>query len=251
MSLAGKVALVTGATSGIGRQIALAVAREGASVAVVGRNAERGAATVSEVAAAGGDSFFVPADSMRTEDLDTMVERVLDRWGRLDLAVNNAGAEQRATNIVETDDAEMERVIDTDLKGCWRALRRQIPPMRRQGGAIVNISSFWGVVGMAGGSSYAAAKGGIIALTRAVAAEEGLNGIRVNTVSPGAIRTAMLDRVVVDAALDIDTWARDRTMLGRTAGPEEVAEAVLFLLTDRSSYMTGQNLLLDGGYTVM
>lgn len=246
-----KVALVTGATSGIGREIALAVAREGARTAVIGRNAERGGEVVRAIEAAGGDAMFVAADMTKPTDLDAMIEAVSGRWGRLDYAVNNAGAEQTSTLIVDTPDEEMERIIDTDLKGCWRALKRELPAIRRQGGAIVNISSFWGVVGMSGGSSYAAAKGGIIALTRAVAAEEGVNGIRVNTVSPGAIQTAMLDRVVEAAGLDINAWAKDKTIVGRVASPREVADAAVFLLSERSSYMTGQNLMLDGGYTVI
>jgi len=153
--------------------------------------------------------------------------------------------------IGDTEIAEMNRVIDINLKGCWLSMRAELPQLRLSRGSIVNIASFWGETGMAGGSSYAAAKGGIIALTRAIAAEEASAGVRVNCISPGAIRTAMLDRVVNDTGLDIDDWARERTLAGYVAEADDVAKLALFLCSEDSRYLAGQNFLLDGGYTVI
>lgn len=248
----GKVALVTGATSGIGRDTASAFAREGARVVAVGRNEERGAETVRMIGEAGGEVAFVRADISKAVEVKAMVARALELYGRLDYAVNNAGLEQTSTAITETADEEMERIVDNNLKGTWLSLKYELPALREHEGAIVNISSFWGVVGMIGGSSYAATKGGIIALTRAIAAEEGASGIRVNCISPGAIQTGMLDRVVEAAEqLDIQQWAKEKTVVGRVAEAREIADAAVFLCSDRAGYITGHNLMLDGGYTII
>lgn len=248
----GKVALVTGATSGIGRDTASAFAREGARVVAVGRNEERGAETVRMIGEAGGEVAFVRADISKAVEVKAMVARALELYGRLDYAVNNAGLEQTSTAITETADEEMERIVDNNLKGTWLSLKYELPALREHEGAIVNISSFWGVVGMIGGSSYAATKGGIIALTRAIAAEEGASGIRVNCISPGAIQTGMLDRVVEAAEqLDIQQWAKEKTVVGRVAKAREIADAAVFLCSDRAGYITGHNLMLDGGYTII
>ncbi len=246
-----KVALVTGATAGIGRATAIGFARAGAAVVVAGRSRERGEAVVSEITGEGGRAVFQAIDIAEAASVRTGVQAAGAWLGRLDYAVNNAGVEQTSTLLCDTDDEEMHRIIDTDLKGTWLCLKSEAPLVRAQGGAIVNMSSFWGEVGMAGGSSYAAAKGGIIALTRAVAAEEAAHGVRVNCVSPGAIQTPMLDRVVGAAQLDIQQWAKDRTLIGRVAAAEEVADLALFLCSSKSAYMTGQNLLIDGGYTII
>lgn len=248
----GKVALVTGATSGIGRDTASAFAREGARVVAVGRNEERGAETVRMIGEAGGEVAFVRADISKAVEVKAMVARALELYGRLDYAVNNAGLEQTSTAITETADEEMERIVDNNLKDTWLSLKYELPALREHEGAIVNISSFWGVVGMIGGSSYAATKGGIIALTRAIAAEEGASGIRVNCISPGAIQTGMLDRVVEAAEqLDIQQWAKEKTVVGRVAEAREIADAAVFLCSDRAGYITGHNLMLDGGYTII
>lgn len=218
----------------------------------VGRNEERGAETVRMIGEAGGEVAFVRADISKAVEVKAMVARALELYGRLDYAVNNAGLEQTSTAITETADEEMERIVDNNLKGTWLSLKYELPALREHEGAIVNISSFWGVVGMIGGSSYAATKGGIIALTRAIAAEEGASGIRVNCISPGAIQTGMLDRVVEAAEqLDIQQWAKEKTVVGRVAEAREIADAAVFLCSDRAGYITGHNLMLDGGYTII
>ena len=243
--------LVTGAASGIGRATALAFAELGADVVVADRDVSQGLAVGAEIMANGGRAAFVEVEISHGPSVKAMVERALERFGRLDFAINAAGVEQTSTLLADTDDAEMHRVIDIDLKGTWLCLKHQAPALRARGGAIVNIASFWGEVGMAGGSSYAAAKGGIIALSRAIAAEEAVHGVRVNCVSPGAIRTPMLQRVVGAATLDIDQWAKERTLVGRVAEAAEIAQTCLFLCSQGATYMTGQNLLVDGGYTII
>ncbi len=248
-----KVAVVTGATAGIGREIAVAFARHGAGVAVAGRNRERGEETVSKIEEEGGKAFFVEVDISRADSVSNLFRTAAEIFGGVDFAINNAGIEQQTLMITETPDEMMADTVDTNLKGTWLCLKYALPEIRKRRGAIVNISSFWGVVGMVGGSAYTATKGGIIALTRAVAAEEGVakTGVRVNCVSPGAIQTAMLDRVVKDAHLDIAEWVKEKTMLGRIGTPSEVADAVIYLASSASSYISGENLMLDGGYTAM
>lgn len=242
------VALVTGGATGIGLATARRLASSGARVIIAGRGLSGGQQVADELP--GGLGTFQQMDVSDASSITTAVEAVAKAHGRLDLAVLNAGTEQRNTLLTETTDDEMARIIDTDLKGTWLSLKRLLPHIRASQGSIVTVASFWGEVGMPGGSSYAAAKGGIIALTRAVAAEEGPNGVRINCVSPGAVDTPMLRRVVEETGLDIDAWARELTMIGRVSLPEEIADAIVFLLGPTGGSLTGQNLLLDGGYTV-
>lgn len=249
--LAGSVALVTGAASGIGAAVAQLFAAEGAAVVVADRDRAGAQAVVAGIMATGAQARSIVADIRDPEAVAAMVAEAAAAFGRLDACVNAAGVEQTPTLIVDTAEEEMDRVIDINLKGLWRCLRHQLPHVRRSRGAIVNVTSFWGDVGMAGGASYAASKGGAAALTRAAAAEEAAHGVRLNCVSPGAIRTPMLSRVVAATGLDIEAWARERTLLGRVADPDEVARACLFLCTPASSYITGQVLMLDGGYTII
>jgi len=249
--LAGSVVLVTGAASGIGAAAARLFAAQGAAVVVADRDSAGAEAVVAGLVDSGAQARTVVADIRDPQAVEAMVAEAATAFGRLDMCVNAAGVEQTPTLIVDTAEDEMDRVIDINLKGLWRCLRHQLPHVRRSRGAIVNVTSFWGDVGMAGGASYAASKGGAAALTRAAAAEEAAHGVRLNCVSPGAIRTPMLSRVVAATGLDIEAWARERTLIGRVADPDEVARACLFLCTPASSYITGQVLMLDGGYTII
>jgi NAD(P)-dependent dehydrogenase (short-subunit alcohol dehydrogenase family) len=246
MHFENKVVFVTGAAGGIGGAAAQAFLNAGASVFGIDR-----ASSPTQSSPAGGRSHLATADISNPDDLAAAVAAAIAEFGRIDYAINCAGVEQTPTLICDTDTAEMSRVIDINLKGCWLSMQAELPFIRQSRGAIVNIASFWGEVGIAGGSSYAAAKGGIIALTRAIAAEEANNGVRVNCISPGAIQTPMLDRVTADANLDIAAWARERTLAGFVAEAHDVASLALFLCKAESRYFVGQNFLLDGGYTVI
>jgi NAD(P)-dependent dehydrogenase (short-subunit alcohol dehydrogenase family) len=245
-----KVALVTGGTSGIGRAAAIAFGKAGAKVIVAGRRIEEGARTVALIEAAGGAGAFVRCDVTRESDIQAMIERVLQLHGRLDIAFNNAGVEI-VIPVTDITEQQYRQCFDVNVLGTLLCLKHEIPAMLRSGGgAIVNMSSVAGLVGMLGTSIYGAAKHAIIGMTQSTALECAKQNIRVNAVAPAAIETDMLERFV--GGRDSETWKYYAALhpIGRMGRPEEVAAAVLWLCGDEASFVTGQTLAVDGGYTV-
>jgi NAD(P)-dependent dehydrogenase (short-subunit alcohol dehydrogenase family) len=246
--LQNKIALITGGTSGIGREAAVLFAKAGAKVVVAGRRESEGKETIDMVRAAGGDSLFVKADVSKASDVESLVQKTVDKFGRLDLAFNNAGIEGIWVPIVEQTEEDWDRVIDINLKGVWLCLKYEIRQMLKQGGggAIVNMSSVAGLIGNPGSAHYCASKHGVIGLTKSAALEYARSGIRVNAVCPAVIKTDMADRAFADP--QINKFVLSLHPLGRFGQPKEIAEAVLWMLSDRASFMTGENLVLDGGF---
>lgn len=240
-----KVALVTGASSGIGRATALAFVREGAKVVVVDVNVEGGEQTVRLIKEAGGDAFFVKCDVSKAVDVETMLKKTVDRYDRLDCAFNNAGIVVMKSTVGCTEE-EWDRIIDVNLKGVWLCMKYEIPQMLKQGnGAIVNTSSAAALKTTAGHSPYTTSKIGVITLTKIAALECASAGIRVNTVLPGAIRTPMLEPFLSNKQFEdfMLNWIPQKR-IGKT---EDIAEAVLWLCSDLASFVTGVALPVDGG----
>jgi NAD(P)-dependent dehydrogenase (short-subunit alcohol dehydrogenase family) len=245
---AGKVALVTGATSGIGRETAILFAKRGARVVVAGRREQEGQATVDLIRHAGGEGIFVNTDVSRASDVEFLVERTVEAFGGLDYAFNNAGTEGKWVPIVEQTEEDWDQTIDTNLKGTWLCLKSEIRQMLKQGrgGAIVNNSSIAGFIGSRGTATYSASKHGVLGLTKAAAIEVAGNGIRINAVCPAAIETPMGDRLF--GAPDIHKKALTFYPMNRFGESIEVAEAVVWMCSSAASFMTGQSLILDGGF---
>ena len=249
MRLVGKVALITGGTSGIGRAAAVLFAREGASVVVTGRDEGRGREVVREIEAEGGRGRFVRTDVTSAEDCRRAVAETLDAFGRLDVLFNNAGV-YIAGDVTGCTEEEWDEQVDVSLKGTYLMCREAVPVMVAQGGgSIVNNSSGWGLVGGERAVAYCAAKGGVVVMTKAMAMDHGRHGIRVNCICPGDTVTPMEHK---DAEHRGMTWedyvagASDRP-LGRMGDPDEVASAALFLASDESSFITGAAIPVDGG----
>lgn len=248
--LRGKVALITGGTSGIGRATAVLFAREGAGVAITGRDEPRGAAVVAEVEAAGGEGIFVRADVRSAEDCARSVARTLEAFGRLDILFNNAGV-YIANDVLGCDEEEWDLQVDTSLKGAYLMSRAALPTMIAQGsGSIVHCSSGWGLVGGAKGAAYCAAKGGMVLLTKSMAIDHGPQGIRVNAVCPGDTETPMEHEDARNQGMTWDEYlafATEGRPIPRMGDPDEIARAVLYLASDESSFVTGVALPVDGG----
>jgi NAD(P)-dependent dehydrogenase (short-subunit alcohol dehydrogenase family) len=243
-----KVVLVTGATAGIGRAAAQAFAREGAKLVVTGRNRNTGESLVAELRKQGTEVEFVPGDASQEAAQKNWVEAAIKRFGRLDVAVNNAGAEGELGPVSEQNEANYTKVFDTNVKGLLFALKHQVPALSRQGGAIVNVSSIVGSIGMAGASVYGASKHAVNGLTRAVALETARSGVRINVVAPGAIYTQMLERFT-GGSKDAQAGLAGAHPVGRLGGVEEIAQAMLYLASDDAKFVTGSILAIDGGYT--
>ena len=245
-----KIALVTGAGSGIGRATSLVLAREGATIAVSDIDANGGEETLSLIKYIGGDGMFVHADVSRPADVEAMVDAVVAAYGRLDCAYNNAGIEGYwGGRLHEYPEITFDRLMDINVKGVWLCLKYEIPQLLKQGGgAIVNTASAAGLVGSRRLSVYSASKHAVIGLTKSAALEYAADGIRVNAVCPGIIDTPMMDRLVEgrdDYAAAIPT----RQPIGRKGTPDEIAEAVAWLCSDSASLVTGLAMAVDGAFT--
>ncbi len=244
----GKVAVVTGGASGIGRAAARAFAREGARVVVADVLEDAGRETVRLIREAGGEAVFVRTDVSRPADVQAMVEETVRQFGRLDYAFNNAGIEGVMAPTADCPEDNWNRVMAVNLTGVWLCMKHEIPQMLRQGGgAIVNTASVAGLVGFANMPAYCASKGGIIQLTRTAALEYARANIRVNAVCPGVIRTPMVERVIA-ANPQVEAQLTALEPVGRMGTPEEVAEAVVWLCSDAASFVTGHAMVVDGGF---
>jgi NAD(P)-dependent dehydrogenase (short-subunit alcohol dehydrogenase family) len=246
--LHGKVGIVTGGTSGIGRDAAVLFAKAGAKVVVAGRREVEGKETIDLVRAAGGDGLFVKTDVSQAAEVHALVQKTVEKFGRVDVAFNNAGIEGSWISIAEQSEEDWDRTMNTNLKGTWLCLKYEIQQMLKQGGggAIVNMASVAGLIGAAGAATYCASKHGVMALTKSAALENARNGIRVNAVCPAVIETPMGERIWGEP--ELRKFAIGLHPIGRFGMPMEVAEAVVWMCSDRASFMTGQSLVLDGGF---
>jgi NAD(P)-dependent dehydrogenase (short-subunit alcohol dehydrogenase family) len=244
----GKVVLVTGGASGIGRATALKLAQEGAKVMIADYVPEGAERTVKMIADAGGAASFVPADVSVAKQVESMVAKTVETYGRLDCAFNNAGVEGGFGSITEYSEQEFDRTIAINLKGVWLCMKYEIPQMLKHGGgAIVNTASALGLVAIAGAPAYNASKHGVVGLTRTAALEYATQNIRVNCVCPGVIRTPMVERVIDSGGLSEQEFIAGEPV-GRTGKPQEIAQGVVWLLSDAASFVTGHPLAIDGGW---
>ena len=249
----GKVALVTGGASGIGRATALAFAREGAKLIIADMNEDGGHQTVHLITEKGGEAIFVKTDVSRAVEVQALLSKAVETYGRLDCAHNNAGisgfgiAGDAYTLTAEYPEERWHQVIAVNLTGVWLCMKYELQQMLRQGsGAIVNTASGAGLVGSRGISAYVASKHGVVGLTKTAALEYAQQGIRVNCVCPGYIQTPMTERGLSDPEQKAQIVSREP--IGRVGTPEEVAEAVVWLCSDAASFVTGHAMAVDGGY---
>jgi len=241
--------LITGALTGIGRATALAFAREGANVVVSGRREEAGQQLATELRALGAQVEFLLADVTDEGQVASLVSRTVERFGRLDVAVNNAGVEGEQSPVAGQTAANYRATFDTNVLGTLLSLKHEIPPMLAQGsGSIINLSSIAGQVGMAGASVYVASKHAVEGLTKAAALEVAAQGVRINAVAPGPVETAMLTRFT-GGSDDAKAGLLSMMPAKRGATPEEIAQTIVFLASDKARFLTGQSIAVDGGYT--
>lgn len=245
--LENKVAIVTGGTSGIGRAAAVALAAAGARVMVAARRELEGNETVKLAQNRGGEATFLQVDVTKEDDISRLVKETMDRYGKLDIAFNNAGVETLAP-ITEVNEEEYRKVFDVNVWGVLASIKHEVPAMLKNGGgSIINTSSIAGHVGMAGASIYIATKHAVEGITKSSALELAKQGIRVNAVAPAAIETDMIDRFAGEEGESRD-YLTALHPIGRMGKPHEVADAVVFLASDRSSFLTGHSLAVDGGF---
>jgi NAD(P)-dependent dehydrogenase (short-subunit alcohol dehydrogenase family) len=249
MSTAMKVAIVTGGSAGIGRATALAFAQSGIAVSLADINEERGSLVVKEIRERGGRAIFTRTDVAQAADCSRLVDETVGQLGRLDIAFNNAGIPGDPRLTADYGLANWQRVIDVNLTGVFNCMTYQLPAMIADGGAIVNTASIFGLVGASGNSAYCAAKHGVIGLTKAAALEYGRYRIRVNAVCPGYISTDMTVGPDTKFTEDKIRKALSTNALRRMASPEEVANLVIWLASDKASYVSGAHYTVDGGVT--
>jgi NAD(P)-dependent dehydrogenase (short-subunit alcohol dehydrogenase family) len=249
--LAGKVAAITGGGSGLGRAIAFLFSSEGAKIAVVDVDRGLGGEAVRRIRDIGGDALFAEASVSRAADVEKAMKAVVQRYGRLDILVNNAGITSKGS-VVELSEEAWDGVIGVNLKGVFLCSKYGVAEMvRARQGVVVNVASVLGLVGNSGEAAYCASKGGVIALTRAMALDFARFNIRVNCVCPGSILTPMFEQLMTNAPDRQEALRRnaEKIPMGRVAKPEEVAKMVLYLASDDASYVTGSVLTIDGGWT--
>ena len=249
MRLQGKVALITGGTSGIGSATAIRFAQEGARVAITGRDAGRGGEVVDTIVADGGQAIFIRSDVRLAEECRRAVEQTLERFGQIDILFNNAGVFHPRT-VPDCSEEEWDETIDSSLKGAFLMSKYALPSMIERGtGSIIHTSSGWGILGGNEAAAYCAAKGGLVVMAKAMAIDHGPQGIRVNCVCPGDVLTPMLHDDAAKRGMAWDDYAAGAVQrpLGRIGTVDEIASAVLFLASDESSFVTGEALVVDGG----
>jgi NAD(P)-dependent dehydrogenase (short-subunit alcohol dehydrogenase family) len=245
----GKVALITGGNAGIGRATAIEFAQHGAKVVITGRREKEGHEVIAEIKALGGEAIFAKTDVSKESDVKAMIERTLETFGRLDCAFNNAGIEETLTPLSNQTEETYDQIMDINVKGVWLSLKHEIPAMLKTGGgAIVNSSSIAGLVGFAMAPVYVASKHAVIGLTKSIALEYAKQNVRVNAVAPGSIETRMLRDFA--SAPEVRQMLEAGHPMGRIGQPKEVASTVIWLCSGGASFVTGQTLAIDGGYTV-
>jgi NAD(P)-dependent dehydrogenase (short-subunit alcohol dehydrogenase family) len=245
-----KVAIVTGGSSGIGRATAIALAKEGAKIVVAARRASEGEETVRLIKEAGSEAIFVKTDVAIENDVRSLVEKTIDSYHRLDYAFNNAGIEQIMTPLTEQTVEEFDQIMNINVRGVWLSMKYEIPAMMKNGvgvgGAIVNNSSVAGIIGFPQFAVYIASKHAVLGLTKSAALEYAKSGIRINAVAPGGVDTDMTERLTEDDK----QWRETLTSMhpiGHLSNPDEIANAVVWLLSDKASFVLGHTLLVDGG----
>jgi NAD(P)-dependent dehydrogenase (short-subunit alcohol dehydrogenase family) len=242
-----KVAIVTGGSSGIGRATAVALAKEGVKIAIAARRAKEGEETVQLVKEAGSEGIFVKTDVSNEDDVRSLVEKSIHTYARLDYAFNNAGIEEMMTPLANQTSDIFDQIMNVNVKGVWLSMKYEIPEMiRTGGGAIVNMSSVAGVMGFPQNPIYIASKHAVLGLTKSAALEYAKSGIRINAVAPGGVETDMAKRVVGDDHQLLETLTSMHP-IGRIGDPQEIANAVVWLLSDKASFVLGHTLLVDGG----
>ena len=243
----GKVAFVTGAAGGIGRATAAAFAAEGARVAILDRTQDALRQTAEAIRAAGGEVLTIASNVSKPDEVEAAIARIVETFGRLDIAFNNAGVENKAAPVAEIELEEWDRILGINLRGTFVCMKHELAQMVRQGsGVVVNTSSGAGIRGVAGGAAYAASKHAIIGLTKSAALDYAKSNIRVNAILPGNIETPMMDRFTggdLQKAIDLEP-------VGRLGKPEEIADAVLWMSADLGAFVTGAAISVDGGWSL-
>ena len=246
----GKVALVTGGSYGIGRAAAIAFARRGAKVVIADIDVKNGEETIRRIKEEGGEAIFVKTDVSQAKEVEALIKKTVETYGRLDCAFNNAGIHGEFISTVDFSEEDWNQIIDVNLKSVWLCMKYEIPQMLTQGGgAIVNTSSAAGLVGAPSNPAYPASKHGVVGMTKSTALEYARAGIRVNCVCPGPIRTGMHESLVATSP-DIVEAMGNKVPMGRIGEPEEVVGAVMWLCSEAASFVTGHALPVDGGIVV-
>ena len=239
-----KAAIITGGSSGIGRAAAVALAKQGVKIAIAARRAKEGEETVRLVKEAGSEGIFVKTDVANENDVRSLVEKTVKQYNRLDYAFNNAGIEEMTTPLVDQTSEVFDQIMNVNVKGVWLSMKYEIPEMiRTGGGAIVNTSSGAGVIGYPQQPIYIASKHAVLGLTKSAALEYAKSGIRINAIAPGVTETEMVERV----DKQLIERLKSITPIGRIGDPQEIANAVVWLLSDKASFVLGHTLLVDGG----
>jgi NAD(P)-dependent dehydrogenase (short-subunit alcohol dehydrogenase family) len=250
-SFTGKVVLVTGAASGIGRATALAFGRAGACVVVADTSVDGGHATAAMIVEAGGKALFVSANVMRANEVEALVDKAVSYYGQLDCVINNAGIAEEGQLLADTDDAQFDRIMGVNVKGVWLCMKYALRQMSKQGsGAIVNVASVAGLVGSPTRAVYTASKHAVVGLTKAAALEYARAGIRINSLCPGGVRTPLLARTI-EREPQNEKKLKSAHPIGRFAEAAEIANAALWLCSEQSSFVTGHQLAVDGGLTAI